>query len=92
MTVKFRVPDDPAMLESESTELFLLMGLNWLSETEDCKFEVQINGQVGDCHAIQISADEDAPVMHHVPVPSSLLIAQGENQLKVLVKSGLSPL
>ena len=44
MTVKFRVPDDPSMLESESTDLFFLIGLNWLSETDECKFEVEING------------------------------------------------
>ena len=42
MSVQFRVPE--GILEAASSELFLLIGLNWLSETEDCKFEVQLNG------------------------------------------------
>lgn len=44
MTVKFSVPEDPDMFKEESTELFLLIGLNWLSESDDCKFVVEING------------------------------------------------
>ena len=41
MTVSFKVPNN--VLDDDSTELFFLIGLNWLSESDDCKFEVLIN-------------------------------------------------
>lgn len=88
MTVSFKVPNN--VLDDDSTELFFLIGLNWLSESDDCKFEVLINDQVNECHPIRLSADEDAPLVYHVPVATSLL--KEENHLKLVVKSGLSPL
>lgn len=45
---------------------------------------------MNECHPIRLSADEDAPLVYHVPVATSLL--KEENHLKLAVKSGLSPL
>ena len=59
------------ILNADSTEIFLLIGLNWLSESEDCKFEIHINDMVVDGQLIRLSADEDAAEVYHVPISGS---------------------
>ena len=71
MSVKFKLPEH---ITDKAEQLFLLIAMNWLSESDDCKFETMINNEVVDSQPIRLSADDDAQVVYHVPIAACQLV------------------
>ena len=84
MTVSFKVPRN--IVDSDKAQLLLLIDLKWFTESDEYKFEIMINSQV-------VEGDADSE-LYHVPIPTSLIMSgeEEENQVKIVVKSGLSAL
>ena len=92
MSVTFRVPLE--LLQAEQTEIFFILGLNWLSHSSDNEFEIIVNNQAVTCNQIQLDNSDDTVESYHVNVPIQLLKLrkEQENRLEVIVKSVQSPL